>query len=241
MASLAGQQREIIDTPGTNTLIPQSEDERVTRDVLLSNPEAEVIQVGDLKNLRRTLLLSLQLAEWRIPFTLCLNMSDEASDQGIEVDAERLAEILGVSVIKTPAVRRWGIDRLIREAISPRQATSGVGYHPRIETAVSRIEASLPQGISIASRPLALAILAGDETIVPWLEALVGFDALRELDRTREETQADLRDPLAYRINRDRLAQVDLILAEVFTAPERPAAGFRHWLGAVTMHRSRRS
>ena len=45
---------EFIDTPGTNSLIPLSEDERVTRDILLNEPINSVLQVGDGKNLKRT-------------------------------------------------------------------------------------------------------------------------------------------------------------------------------------------
>ena len=41
---------ELIDTPGTNSLTPQSEDEQVTRDILLAEPDAIVLQVGDTKN-----------------------------------------------------------------------------------------------------------------------------------------------------------------------------------------------
>ena len=38
---------EFIDTPGTNSLIPLSEDERVTRDILLNEEINSVLQVGD--------------------------------------------------------------------------------------------------------------------------------------------------------------------------------------------------
>src|SRR5687768_13220840 len=116
-ATVSGEQREIIDTPGTNGLIPQSEDERVTRDVLLAQPDADVLQVGDIKNLRRTLLLSLQLAEYGVRFSLCLNMADEAKERGITVDVDQLEQILGVSVIPTSAVRRTGFEKLRRAAI----------------------------------------------------------------------------------------------------------------------------
>jgi Fe2+ transport system protein B len=52
----------IIDTPGVNSLLPQSSDEIVARDLLLERKEkAVVVQVGDIANLRRTMLLTLQL------------------------------------------------------------------------------------------------------------------------------------------------------------------------------------
>ena len=74
---------EIIDTPGTNSLTPQSEDEQVTRDILLDEPEAIVLQVGDPKNLRRVLYLTAQLAEIGRRQILVLNLQDEARDLGV--------------------------------------------------------------------------------------------------------------------------------------------------------------
>ncbi|GAI94308.1 unnamed protein product, partial [marine sediment metagenome] len=54
---------DVIDTPGVNNFIPSSEDEVVTRNILLDDNPARILQVIDAKNLRRGLLLSLQLAE----------------------------------------------------------------------------------------------------------------------------------------------------------------------------------
>ena len=54
---------ELVDTPGTNSLTPQSEDEQVTRDILLAERPRCVVQVADAKNLRRSLLITVQLAE----------------------------------------------------------------------------------------------------------------------------------------------------------------------------------
>src|SRR5680860_256315 len=53
----------VVDTPGVISLPAHSEDEEATTQVLLSEPVRTLIQVGDGKNLRRTLLLSAHLAE----------------------------------------------------------------------------------------------------------------------------------------------------------------------------------
>jgi len=136
-AEIGGELFEVIDTPGTNGLSPQSNDERVARDILLSTSDAHVIQVGDISNLRRTLLLSLQLAEHEIAFTLCLNMSDEARAQ--VVDTAALEEALGVPVIATSALKRWNIEKLKAAARQPRYAKVGVDYGEGIEGAVREI------------------------------------------------------------------------------------------------------
>ena len=68
----------VIDTPGVVTLPSRTEDEQVTARVLLDEPLRAIVQVGDAKNPRRTLLLAVLLAELGVPLVLALNMSDEA-------------------------------------------------------------------------------------------------------------------------------------------------------------------
>jgi ferrous iron transport protein B len=145
-AEIGGELCEIIDTPGTNGLTPQSNDERVARDILLASPDAHVIQVGDISNLRRTLLLSLQLAEHDVPFTLCLNMSDEARARA--VDAAALEEALGVPVIATSALKRWNIEKLKSAARQPRFAKVSVDYGEELERAIAKIDA--PRGVALS-------------------------------------------------------------------------------------------
>ncbi len=233
-ATLGGAPVEVLDTPGTNTLVPQSEDERVTRDILLAETSAAVLQVGDLKNLRRTLLLTLQLAEYGVPMALCLNMSDESRDLGIEVDAERLAEILGVAVVPTSALRRWNLDKLRQAAAAPRPAEWEINYSPAIEHGVARLSRHIPEGP--ARRALALAILAGDETLADWMTANMTPDAIAAVEAIRQEIQEATREVLNWRIQRERFAHVDRVIAEVYRAPESRVDGFRTWLGSVTMH-----
>ena len=84
---LDGTRIPVFDTPGVNSLLPRSQDERVTRDILLDEPPRAVIQVGDAKNLRRTLLLAAQLIEMGVPLALALNMQDEAEARGIPAPA----------------------------------------------------------------------------------------------------------------------------------------------------------
>jgi ferrous iron transport protein B len=236
-ARINGIDCEIIDTPGTNTLIPQSEDERVTRDVLLRTADGVAVQVGDLKNLRRTLLLTLQLAEYEIPFVLCLNMIDEARERGITVNGDRLSEIFGVPVVMTAATRRWGLDRLKKEALLATRSAYRIEYSAAIEAGIREIEPIVADVEASSSRAIALAVLSGDETILPYLEKNLSTDDLRLLDTIRETIQKQVAEPLAYIINRDRLGAADKLLAEVYDSPKQSIGNFRQWLGGITMHK----
>ena len=105
---LNGSACEVLDTPGVNDLSQPGDEARVTREILEQTPEATVVQVADAKNLRRALLLSLQLAELKRPAVLVLNMMDELRRRGGRVDTARLAETLGVPVpVLVPSTVAW--------------------------------------------------------------------------------------------------------------------------------------
>src|SRR4030043_2299134 len=110
--SAHGKKLQVLDTPGVNSLIPMSEDEKVTRDILLKEPKSYLIQVIDTKNIRRGILVSLQLVEMGLPFLTVLNMWDEAKSRGIEINIQVLSEILGVSILKTVATRKKGLEEI---------------------------------------------------------------------------------------------------------------------------------
>ncbi|MBI2212914.1 MAG: ferrous iron transport protein B [Acidobacteria bacterium] len=234
-ATLDGHARDVIDTPGTNGLVPQSEDERVARDILLDSPGADIVQVGDLKSLRRVLLLSLQIGEYGLPFTLCLNMSDEASDQGVHVDADALSRLLGINVVATSALRRWNLDALRNAAIRPKLSSFTANFALPIERGIDRICKLLPE-TGVAPRGIAIAVLSGDATISGFLRKHLGETEIAQLEQIRDEVQTHVSDPLAYAINRDRLLVVDQIVGQVYSRSAVKLSGIRSWLGAMTMH-----
>ncbi|RPI36715.1 MAG: GTP-binding protein, partial [Nitrospiraceae bacterium] len=100
---LGGKKFLLIDSPGVNSFIPMSEDERVTRDILLGEKNESIVLVADSKNLRRALMLLIQVAEMELPCVFVLNMEDEANARGIETDYKKLEKILGIDVIGTVA------------------------------------------------------------------------------------------------------------------------------------------
>src|SRR5690606_24483676 len=134
-----GVEHQVVDTPGTNNLLAMSEDEEVARDILVAERGARIVQVGDAKNLRRVLLLSLQLAEAEVPFVLALNMLDEARARGIDVDAKALEAALGVDVVGTVAIAGEGMDELAAKVPGARRSGLRVDYPEPIERAVAAL------------------------------------------------------------------------------------------------------
>jgi len=226
----------VIDTPGVNSLVPMSEDEKVTRDILLTDRAGVVVQVADTKNLRRGLLITLQLAEMGIPFILDLNMDDEAKSRGIMIDQEKLAHILGVEVVKTVAIRRSGIDKLLKGLQHPRPSSISVRYEDFIEGGIRDVSALLPEAY-ISRRALALMILAGDESLKAWLHANLQDHVIAEIEKIRQEIQAKFNNSLGYLINQRRMKKADELLAQVTTRQEEgKASAIAFHLGRLSMH-----
>lgn len=234
-ARLLGRRWQIIDTPGVNNLIPHSEDERVTRDLLMEEGGHRVIQVADAKNLRRALLITLELAEMGLPQALVLNMEDEARSLGIRFDTRRLSEILGIPVVTTVATRRKGIDRVIQCLDKLIAGPCKTRFSPEIEEAICALEPLLPDA-PISRRSVAVMLLCGDETLSGWLNARVTERDVARIAETCRSLQALYGEPVAYVINRQRLAQADEIVAEVLQREPRRAEGRLQRLGDLSMH-----
>jgi ferrous iron transport protein B len=225
-AVVGGRKLVVRDTPGSASLIPYSEDERVTRDILLAADGSAVILVGDAKNLERALVLALEVSEAGLPFMLCLNMSDEARSRGISIDAAKLARRLGVDVVETVAVRREGVPQLALAIERARRGSFAVTYPDVVERAIAAAEPLMPSG-AYARRSLALAALAGDQTLTPWLRARLSDDALGRLEDIRTRLARVYREDLGYVIQESRLRAAGQIAREVVSRRALPAASTR--------------
>jgi ferrous iron transport protein B len=132
---LDGTQTEVVDSPGLNSLLPQSEDEQVTWDLVRSVRGQEgsvVVQVADAKNLRRALLLTLQLGHLEVPTVLVLNMHDEAEARGIELDLRGLEAALGIPVRTTVATRGLGIEGVTAALAAARPPRNHLPVPPEV-------------------------------------------------------------------------------------------------------------
>lgn len=218
-AQFGGSGYEIVDTPGVNSLVPHSEDERVTRDILLRERPDIVLVVADAKNLRRTLLLLSQLVELGLPTVLDLNMSDESRKRGIEIDVTSLGELFGIPVVETVATEGHGIRELERALAAP-----AVPRNPSRElTAVfAELERDVPSAPVAAdsgsgtpsSHSLPVGLFAewlgsGDEGVTGTLPALLGEERLKDLRHSLDTYLKTHRRPAAAVIVQARNQWID--------------------------------
>ncbi|MBS1232466.1 MAG: small GTP-binding protein, partial [Nitrospirae bacterium] len=213
-ASIGDKKILLVDSPGVNNLTPMSEDEKVTRDILLKERPEAVLLVADAKNLKRALMLLIQIAEMDLSCVLDLNMEDEAKTRGIEIHYQKLSDLLHIEVIGTIAPQRRGIQRLKNALLNPRRPLLDIHYHPTIEEYSNKISAVLPEA-TISKRSLSLMILAGDESLKEWLMTNIRTEHLKKIEDLRDEAQSKLKEPIPYLISMSRIRLAEHIVGEV--------------------------
>ncbi len=181
---------EVIDVPGTYTLEPTCEAEEIALSMLDTGDV--VVNVVNATNLERNLYLTLQLLERDIPVVVALNMWDDTKHRGINIDLDKLRELLGVPVIPTVALTGQGIKELVEsipKATSPstparsrdeRWATIG-SIIDQVQQVTHRHHTWRERLADASVKPLtggiiALAVLAGAFLVVRFIgESLIGY------------------------------------------------------------------
>ncbi|MEM1024791.1 MAG: ferrous iron transport protein B [Myxococcota bacterium] len=108
---------QVVDLPGTYSLVARSRDEAVAYDSLTGRFGEGldlVVAVVAASNLERSLYLVLSLLELGKPVIVVLNMMDELRSAGHTVDSAGLSEALGVAVVPMSARSGEGLSNLQR-------------------------------------------------------------------------------------------------------------------------------
>jgi ferrous iron transport protein B len=228
---------DLIDTPGVLTLPARSDDERATMRALLHEPLCTLIQVGDAKNLRRTLTLTALLADLGIPAVLALNMHDEASARGVTVDAQALSEALGIPVAPTVATGGEGIAQLTRNLADARSPQPLLHYDTAAEAAITDMAARITTHAPhprLTARGLAILYLGQDSEVEAWLQETAG-DACAEFAAARDAARAKGVTPAALAHERGEAAGTLATRVTKRTAQASPLMA--HRVGQWIIHR----
>ena len=229
---LDGAAVELLDTPGMYSLLPSTEEEAVTRRVILQGGADVLVHVVDAKNLPRMLSLTLQLAEIGRPLVVALNMMDEAERLGVRVDVARLASRMGFAVIPIVAVSGQGIDALraaIAAAAGGRVPLAPV-YGNGVGTAFRSLRGALVGVYPVDPAVLAALLLQGDDEAKAWVCAAEP-DGGRGAVESAERLAAGFGAPAAYRVAVERQRAAEELAAGVVSATRAGAAPWVEWLG----------
>ena len=180
-----GKRVNVVDLPGTYSLLSNSEEEEIARDyVCFGNPDLIVV-VADATSLERNLNLFFQISEMTEKVILCVNLIDEAKKKGIIIDGKKLSDEIGVSVVMAAARQNEGIEELkksvINEVENRENRTKEIKYDDDIEEGISRIKELIQNdaNILIDERKLrwaSLRLLEGNEGITKSIIAKFAID-----------------------------------------------------------------
>lgn len=213
---LAGRPAQVLDTPGLYSLLPGSEEERVTQRVVVGGAVDVLVHVADAKNLERLLPLTLQLLETGRPLVLALNMMDEAERVGVALDLELLCARLGIPVVPVVAITGEGIADLedaIRAAALSAPAPAPP-YANGVGEAVAAVRAALRGDYPIDTTALVTLALQGDEEARRTLLACEDGGA-DSVTAALEAASASLDGPPVYRVAFERRRTSEAILEGV--------------------------
>lgn len=219
--AINGEEFEIIDTPGMYSILPITEEERVAREILLTERPHLVLHVLDARNLERMLPMTLQLIEAELPVVLVVNIMDEAARMGLEIDIPLLSQRLGIPVIGAATAKKIGVPE-IKAAIagSSSGAVPPFTYSRLMEGDIAEICQNLRGEYILSKKAIALLLLQDDTEVAELVRETEGvwFPNLQTVVRDK---RFERRESFHLDLSMERKAIVKKILDGAFKAPEK--------------------
>ncbi len=233
---IGGRRFEVLDTPGMYSLLPITEEERVAREILLTQEPHVILHVVDARNLERMLPMTLQLIEARLPVVLVVNIIDEAQRLGMQFDIRLLEEKLGIPVVATAMAHKVGLTELRRVIadFDPLEKAS-FGYAPDLEADIARVATHLKGEYHLAPRALALLLLQKDDEVLALVRRAEG-ENFAPLEQALRGIVFERRADLQLRISLERRRVSLGVLQGVIRQAQQVATPFSERLSAWTMN-----
>lgn len=135
----------LVDIPGTYSLMASSPDEEAAREFICFGQPDCIIVVLDATCLERNLNLAIQILEVNKKAVICVNLLDEATKKGIQIDLDELSLYLGVPVVGTAARSGEGLDELkdaVFDVAAGERKVFGtkIKYNSNLEKAITKLE-----------------------------------------------------------------------------------------------------
>lgn len=193
----SGKEYTLVDTPGTYSIMSNSEEEEIARNyICFGNPDVTVI-VLDATSLEKNLNLAYQIMEITDKVILCVNLLDEAKKKGIVIKLKELEKRLGVPVVGVIARKKKTLTKLMdtikkvcEKEIMPKP--NKIKYKQYIEEYVENAREKMDkmleeskQDINL-SRWITLKILDGDKQILKTIEKNLNINLINNTELIEE-------------------------------------------------------
>lgn len=188
---------KIIDLPGTYSLHGYSKEEKITRNFLENGEYDLIVNIVDSTNLERNLLLSAELMETNKKIVLALNMSDEAENEGIKIDTEKMQSLLNIPAILISAQKQKNLHDFLTLIVNTCEkdfTTNKRIYGDLIENEISKLSEFLDtkndeniKSLGFMNRQISKKLLFGDDEIYAFLhDKAIFLELLTLLKRAKE-------------------------------------------------------
>lgn len=216
---IKGMDYEVIDTPGLYSLLPVTEEERVTRRLLFEQRADVVLQVIDAKNIRRMLPLTFELIDGGLPVIVVLNMMDEACRQGLKFNLKKLSMAIQLPVIGLSALEKQGIDKLKRFIERYKyQISTRAFFAAEVEAVLDNIAANLPEHSTINRCLGAYLLLQQDREIMDFYHPSEPLQAAWQVALDyKARIENSTCQPISLLLATERQNQVNQLLNEVLS------------------------
>lgn len=107
----------LVDLPGTYSIAPYSEEEKVSHEYLMTQNPDLIIQTVDVNALERNLLMTMELLALGKKIILAFNFNKEARKQGIKIDTARISEVLQLPIVEIEANKGENKEKLLDEVL----------------------------------------------------------------------------------------------------------------------------
>lgn len=118
-----------VDLPGAYSMSPFTSEESITASYVRNENPDVIINIVDATNLSRSLFFTTQLLELGIPMVVALNKSDINENKDTKIDDIKLSEKLGCPIVKTNAISKNGLDKLVETAKNLKGSKQEIKYH----------------------------------------------------------------------------------------------------------------
>lgn len=187
----------LIDLPGTYSITEYTPEEIYVREYITKHHPDLVLNVVDASCLERNLFLTTQLIDMNIRVVMALNMYDELTREGAQLDYNYLGHLLGIPIVPTTASKGIGItdvlDKIIEvfEDHAKEARHVHINYGQEIEDAISRIKVEIApnKGITdeFAPRYVSIKLLEDDRIMKDQLSSVPNYEKIIEV--TQKEIQ----------------------------------------------------
>lgn len=238
----------IVDLPGTYSLSAYSPEELYVRRYLRDQTPDVIINVVVASNLERNLYLTTELIDMDRSMVIALNMYDELSATGSEVEFKMLGEMIGVPIVPTVSRTGQGVgelfDTVIRvyegreKAVRHVHVNLGDDIEGGVRAIKNQIKAAGDVEPHFSPRYLAIKFLENDKEVDSILSHAADYDTLKEI-RDRERLRIErLRDEdITSAIANEKYGFIAGALAETMTHSDKENAGTTHIIDAFVTNK----